>query len=58
MHRACAHIWPPVTGLKERNGGGLSVVHALTMPHPSGWAGYTRPVDAGMLAQSSDRAPA
>jgi ferredoxin-NADP reductase len=37
--------------LKQRNGGGLTVVHTLTMSQPSGWAGYTRRVDAGMLAE-------
>ena len=37
--------------LQQRNGGGLTVVHTLTMSQPSGWAGYTRRVDAGMLAE-------
>jgi ferredoxin-NADP reductase len=37
--------------LQQRNGGGLTVAHTLTMSQPSGWAGYTRRVDAGMLAE-------
>jgi ferredoxin-NADP reductase len=37
--------------LERLNGNGLTVVHTLTMSQPSGWAGYTRRVDAGMLAE-------
>ena len=36
--------------LQQRNGGGLTVVHTLTMSQPSGWAGYTRRVTR-MLAE-------
>jgi ferredoxin-NADP reductase len=37
--------------LQQRNGGGLTVVHALTASQPPGWAGYARRVDASMLAE-------
>jgi ferredoxin-NADP reductase len=37
--------------LERLSGNGLSVVHTLTRSQPSGWAGYTRRVDAEMLAE-------
>lgn len=36
--------------LERLNGDGLRVVHTLTQSHPSGWTGYTRRVDAEILA--------
>jgi len=36
---------------------GVEVVHTLTRSHPDGWTGYTRRVDAAMLAQVAFRAP-
>jgi ferredoxin-NADP reductase len=38
--------------LNRLNGGGLRVVHTLTRSHPNGWTGYTRRVDASMLAET------
>jgi len=35
---------------------GVEVVHTLTRSHPDGWTGYTRRVDAAMLAQVAFRA--
>jgi ferredoxin-NADP reductase len=37
--------------LERLAGGGLTVVHTLTMSQPPGWTGYARRVDAEMLAQ-------
>ena len=37
---------------------GVSVIHTLTRSHPDGWTGYTRRVDAAMLAQVAFRASA
>ncbi len=36
--------------LERLDGGGLEVVHALTRSQPPGWSGYSRRVDAGLLA--------
>ena len=37
--------------LERRAGDGLTVVHTLTRSQPPGWTGYTRRVDAEMLAE-------
>jgi ferredoxin-NADP reductase len=37
--------------LGRLDGGGLTVVHALTREQPPGWTGYARRVDAEMLAE-------
>jgi ferredoxin-NADP reductase len=37
--------------LQRLNGNGLTVVHTLTASQPSGWRGYARRVDTGMLAE-------
>jgi ferredoxin-NADP reductase len=37
--------------LERLAGGGLTVTHTLTRAQPSGWSGYTRRVDASMLAE-------
>jgi ferredoxin-NADP reductase len=37
--------------LERLNGEGLTVAHTLTRSQPSGWTGYTRRVDAEMLAE-------
>src|SRR5262245_15543391 len=37
--------------LERLDGAGLRVVHTLTRSQPSGWTGYARRVDAGMLAE-------
>jgi ferredoxin-NADP reductase len=37
--------------LERLSGNGLSVVHTLTRSRPSGWAGYTRRVDSGILGE-------
>jgi ferredoxin-NADP reductase len=37
--------------LERLSNNGLTVVHALTDSQPSGWTGYTRRVDADMLAE-------
>ena len=35
---------------------GVEVIHTLTRSHPDGWTGYTRRVDAAMLAEVAFRA--
>ena len=42
--------------LERLNGGGIRVVHALTRSQPAGWAGYSRRVDAEMLAETGPAA--
>lgn len=37
--------------LARLEGGGLTVTHTLTRSHPPGWDGYSRRVDAAMLAE-------
>ncbi|HYZ91929.1 MAG TPA: ferredoxin reductase [Actinomycetota bacterium] len=37
--------------LERLGGDGLAVVHTLTRAQPDGWAGYSRRVDAAMLAE-------
>ena len=37
--------------LDSLSGHGLAVVHTLTRSQPPGWSGYSRRVDAGMLAE-------
>ena len=37
--------------LARLEGGGLTVAHTLTRAQPPGWAGYSRRVDAAMLAE-------
>ena len=37
--------------LERRAGDGLTIVHTLTRSQPPGWLGYTRRVDAEMLAE-------
>jgi ferredoxin-NADP reductase len=37
--------------LERLEGGGLRVVHTLTRSQPPGWTGYSRRVDADMLAE-------
>ena len=37
--------------LERLSGDGLAVVHTLTRAQPDGWAGYSRRVDAAMLAE-------
>jgi ferredoxin-NADP reductase len=37
--------------LQRLNGEGLTVTHTLTRSQPPGWTGYTRRVDAEMLAE-------
>ena len=37
--------------LARLEGGGLTVVHTLTRAQPPGWTGYSRRVDAAMLAE-------
>jgi ferredoxin-NADP reductase len=32
---------------------GLRVIHTLTRSHPDGWGGYTRRIDAAMLAEAA-----
>jgi NAD(P)H-flavin reductase len=39
------------TSSSEWTGDDLRVVHTLTRSQPSGWTGYARRVDAGMLAE-------
>jgi ferredoxin-NADP reductase len=46
--------------LARLEGGGLTVVHTLTRAQPPGWTGYSRRVDAAMLAEvgpAPDAAP-
>ncbi len=50
--------WPDVIYRDElsRPEPGVSVIHTLTRSHPDGWTGYTRRVDAAMLAEVAFRA--
>jgi ferredoxin-NADP reductase len=50
--------WPDVIYRDElsRPEPGVEVIHTLTRSHPDGWAGYTRRVDAAMLAEVAFRA--
>jgi len=40
----------------SRSEPGVQVIHTLTRSHPDGWTGYTRRVDAAMLAEVAFRA--
>ena len=50
--------WPDVIYRDElsRPAPGVEVIHTLTRSHPDGWTGYTRRVDAAMLAEVAFRA--
>jgi ferredoxin-NADP reductase len=52
--------WPDVIYRDElsRPTPGVEVIHTLTRSHPDGWTGYTRRVDAAMLAEVAFRASA
>jgi ferredoxin-NADP reductase len=43
-------------GELSRPAPGVEVIHTLTRSHPDGWTGYTRRVDAAMLAEVAFRA--
>src|ERR1700689_5566061 len=45
--------WPDViySGELSRPEAGVAVIHTLTRSHPDDWTGYTRRVDAAMLAE-------